>query len=260
MLFCPVYPQGETIHPQSLGATVQTRQIEHFNSFRSFFAAHAAANDAVHDVETLRAIYRKALYGPYDLAPPDEVDAVGLASAIAQATGMNVEKLNILSASGIHADIGRDDRSRDLVEMFFQAAIGQGNAGRLSWHVADRHASQSRRFLAEKVLDRLDLSIRDGGLGFRLPQSIRSGFAGALINRLNRAVDIEIGVDNRLAETLVRSFCYTIHACLLPYLCYSLAGIDEGKYALMPLVEQLDATLPLCELPGEPGAWLVLAA
>ncbi|HTK03949.1 MAG TPA: hypothetical protein VL500_00010 [Candidatus Eisenbacteria bacterium] len=248
------------MNPQSLGATVQTRQIEHFNSFRTFIAAHAATGDAVHDVETLRNIYRKALYGPYGLAPAGEVDATSLARAIASATDLRVEKLVFLSASGTHADIGRDDASADLVQLLYQAAIGQSNAGRLSWHVGDRHGFRSRRFLQPEVLHRLELSIRDGGMGFRLPHSIRCGFGSALVNRLNRSVDIDIGVDDRLADTLIRSFCHAIHSCLIPYLRYTLAGVDEGKYSLMPLVEHLDATLPLCELPDSPGTWLVLAA
>lgn len=239
---------------------MENPQIELFNSFRKFVDRHAAHDEAVIDIEAVKPIYRKAVNGAYELSPPGLLDRTGIAAAISLATGMNVDKIAAVSASGTHADLDLSLGPADLLQMMYQAVLGRDNAGRLSWHVADRHGRQSRLFLPLSTVNRLHLVLRDGVFSNGLTLSIRSGYGGALINRLQGLYGADDGIGSAMADMLIDGFRRTMHACVLPYLSYSLAGYDEGVFTLMPLIECLETALPLCEIADQPGTWLVLAA
>ncbi|HTM67810.1 MAG TPA: hypothetical protein VL426_00785 [Candidatus Binatia bacterium] len=224
-----------------------------------FVKTHAGNGDAVFHAMACRALCEAAWSaGKFDLPPAAAVDHRAVAKAIELSTGRRVRRLVLASASGADRDRSRSKRHGDVFRLFY-AALAKGEPSlRLSRIIAERHGVRSGRYLGERTAYLLGMIMHESGLNARLRQAVRAGYGGALVERLAKLPDV--GPCAALNDAFVGAIWYVMHGCIMSFLRYAMAGDDEGTFALLPLLECFAQAMPLAELAGDPGSWLVLTA
>ena len=224
-----------------------------------FVHTHADGRDAVFHAQACRAICDKLWReSRLDLPGADAVDVKAVSAAILAATGRPAHRLVLASASGAARDRFRSKRHGDLFQLFYLALMKGEPSLRLSRIITERHGNRSARYLSDRTTHLLGMIMHESGLGNRLRQSIKAGYGGALIERLASVPGI--GPSAALEDALLGAIWYVTHGCLTSFLRYAMAGDDDGTYALLPLLEVMTQAVPLAELAGDPGTWLVLTA
>ena len=225
----------------------------------TFVRKHADGRDAAFHAASCRPLFDKVWRGPHlGLSPATDADERGIAKAIAAATGRPARNLVMVSASGRDRDRRRRSRNGDLFRLLYLSLIKGDPSLRMARIIAERHGRASGRFLDERKTYLLGMLMHESGFNDRLRVGIMAGFGGDLSERLASLPGL--GRSTAIEEALTAALWYVHHGCMINFLRYAMAGDDEGTYALLPTIEGFSHAMPLAELAGDPGSWLVLCA
>lgn len=187
-------------------------------------------------LKELAPLIEKARPGSRWLAAHRDIDKEAAASAIAAATGLEVTRVVFVSGS------------RPLARPDWMTAAGLQKAVAAAWKESLGH-SLGRRLEARHGLDlRSALSI--GGPALRQVEELIAALAGKMFR---------IGLEQVLTDPLAAAMVDSLRFGLVYYLAFAVAGDGSKTDALVPLIRLFRRTVPLGELAGSPGTWLLLA-
>ncbi len=179
--------------------------------------------------------------GRYRLAPAAGLDEAAAAKAISLATGRSVDKVIAVSAAKPLP------RAAWIDDAAYSKLVALALKERL-------HGTLGKRLEARYGDDlRADFGL-GSGLGGKIAEMVESGLIAAALEAFQR------GLTAVVRDQLGLSLAASLRSSLFFFLAFAAAGDAKKVSELVPLVRLLRRHVPIGDLRGEPGTWLVLAA
>jgi len=209
----------------------------------AFFGRYAKKPALAFDaMEHLDGLFRIADSGRYNLAPASAIDGRKLSSAITQACGRPVERLQLVSVNRPFPNPTglTDEQYAYQLQPLIWEAIKKTLGPKFGEFLGPRQ-SELYPALGKTLWHELWVNLNTAAWN-ELWQHLRNGLA--------------VGIDDSVEIGLHDS----IRSSLTVFLGYALAGNEAGMNSLKDLVLLLPKALPLGEKKAKPGTWLVLVA